>query len=140
MLSIGFWAVKDITAGEAEKGLVMGDGEDMGAKASRFIFLGSAGAAVLGIAGETGEGLAGMGEEGIAGLAGWGEAIGEATGATGEGEDGITGEAGFCATGAAATGEASLNASAISTSGQPTERKLLFMDDSLSPKPSCCFT
>jgi hypothetical protein len=123
---MGFWAVKDITAGEAENGRAMGDGEDMGAKASRFIFLGSVGAATFGA-----EGMAGATGEGFA--IGW-VVCGVKVGATGEGDAGFT-AAIEDATGA---GELSLKASAMSASAQPTERKLFFIDDSLSPEASCC--
>lgn len=57
IFSIGFWAVKETTAGEAENGLLIGEGEDIGAKASKFIFLGSAGA-TLGMEGAAGDGPA----------------------------------------------------------------------------------
>lgn len=43
ILSMGFWAVKEIAAGDADKGRVMGE-EEMGAKDSKFIFLDSEGA------------------------------------------------------------------------------------------------
>ena len=109
--------MKEIAAGEAESGRDMGDDcEDLGAKASRFIFLGSEGEEIFGVTGATGDGKVYAGETEL-GLC---EGIGCA-GAEGEGE--------FAA-----------NASEISASGQPTERKLFFMDISVSPEPSCCLT
>lgn len=126
IFSIGFWAVKETMAGEAENGRATGDGEDIGAKASRFIFLGSVGAATFGA-----EGMAGAAGEGFA--MGW-VVCGVKAGAIGEGDIGFAATIG----GTAATGELSLKASTMSDSAQPTERRLFLMDDSLSPEPSCC--
>lgn len=72
-----------------------------------------------------------------------GEDMGEVAGAgEGDGEAGreILGVAGTAgAAGATAgAGEVSLNASAMSASGQPTERKLVLMEVSASPEASCC--